>query len=89
MWASPTFSVTTTGVWLWLQRRVVEYAHEREARDVVSDARRTLEQALKNPQTSEEHRTRIRQDLEKLERLEVGRKMKRVEASIRVVGEGE
>jgi hypothetical protein len=78
LWAAPTASVTLTGVWIWVQGQVSGWAENRKQRNVVKEARATLEGALSNPATSTEHREKVRAELEALEMIEVSRRMSRV-----------
>jgi hypothetical protein len=86
-WAAPTASVTLTAVWIWIQRRVVRWDREREQRTAVMKAKAVLTQALANPQTTSEHRDRLRSQLEALELLEVEDHMERIRLIIRPQGD--
>ena len=81
-WAAPAASVTLTGVWLWVQRRVGEWDRKREQRASVEDARAALNHALENQHTSPEHREQIRMKLEALELLAIDASMERFRVSL-------
>src|SRR5690242_12571407 len=64
IWAAPAASVTLTGLWLWVQRRVPEIYRERTQRKVIREAKETLTRGIANPHTSEPHRATLRNELE-------------------------
>jgi hypothetical protein len=86
--AAPSLSIFFSRVWLWLQVYIVNYLQDREAKSVIDSAKRTLEEALKNSNTSEGHRKKIRQQLETLELVAVDRQMERIKA-LRITTEEE
>jgi hypothetical protein len=78
--AAPSLSIFLGGVWLWLQLRIANYLQDREALAIIDSAKVTLEQALKNTNTSEDHRAKLRTQLETLELIAVERQMDRIKA---------
>jgi hypothetical protein len=80
IWAAPSVSVFLGGLWLWLQVKIANHLRDREVRLLINNARKTLEEALNNPKTSEPHRARIRRQLEKLEQVSIDRQMERIKA---------
>src|ERR1700733_11503286 len=77
--AAPSMSVSLSALWLWLQLRLAHYLRDREANSLIESAKRQLEEALQNRETSPEHRAIIRQKLEMLELVAVGRYFDRIE----------
>lgn len=71
---------------MWGQLRLREYLTERRANEVFKTAKQTITEALANPATSEQHRVKLRAELEKLELLMIRRQFARIEA-ISVVDE--
>lgn len=57
----------------WGQRRRVESA--------INDARKTINEALKNPATTEEHKKAMQKKLEELDKVVADSKIKRVKGS--------
>jgi hypothetical protein len=88
IWAAPSVAVFLGGLWLWLQVKIANYLRDREVQALINNAKRTLEEALNNPKTSEPHRARIRRQLEKLEQVSIERQMERIKA-FRIVTEEE
>lgn len=86
VWAAPTFSVFSGVLFLWAQLRLREYLTERRADEVFKTAKQTITEALANPATSEQHRVKLRVELEKLELLMIRRQFARIKA-ISVVDE--
>lgn len=64
----------------WGKRFFEEKLSDRELEELVRQARETLETALKNPETSPEHKAEMREALERLEKLLVERKINRIDA---------
>jgi hypothetical protein len=81
-WAAPAASVTLTGVWVWILRRVKERVRQREQTARVEDARAAVTRALENRHTSPEHREKLRLQLEELQLLEVEASMERFRVSL-------
>jgi len=52
----------------------------RELLSLISQAKQTLAGALKNPQTSDEHKAQLRKELEKLELLSVQVDLEKIKA---------
>ncbi|MCI0616779.1 hypothetical protein L0244_27690 [bacterium] len=84
--AAPSVSVFLGALWLWLQVKFANYLRDREARSIINDTRKTLENALSNPNTSDAHRARIRRALEKLDLVTIDRHMERIK-SLKVITE--
>jgi hypothetical protein len=78
IWAAPAASVTLTGIWLWVQRRVPELYKERKQQKVIAKAKHTLTQGIENPHTSDAHRANLRSELEAIEVLEAQAHVERV-----------
>ena len=78
--AAPSVSVFLSAAWLWLQVRIANFVRDREAESIIASAKRTLEEALRNPNTSEAHRAVVREKLEQLELVAVSRQMERISA---------
>lgn len=78
LWAAPAASVTLTGLWLWVQRRVPEIYHERRRRKAIREAKQSLTEAIENPHTSDPHRNDMRNELEAIELLEAQEHVQRV-----------
>lgn len=80
IYAAPTVSVGLSGIWLWLQGKVVNRVRDREARGIIEDAKLELEAALLNPNTSDEHKDLIRKKLEEFELVNIDRVMKKLQS---------
>lgn len=83
---APSLSIFFSGIWLWLNVKIRNWLHDREIRAVLRTAKKTLEDALNNDQTTQAHRNLMRKELEKLELLAFGHQLKRIQA-IEVVTE--
>lgn len=84
--AAPSVSIFVGALWLWFRVKVANHLRDREAQLLIDSAKRTLEEALNNPNTSDEHRLTIRKELEKLELLAVGRYLERIK-SLKIITE--
>jgi hypothetical protein len=78
--AAPSLSVGVSASFLWAKQYIEEHMEQWEYEGRVKQARETLEAALKNSNTSEEHKAEMRQALEKLEKGLVQRSLKRIDA---------
>jgi hypothetical protein len=86
VWAAPSLTVVSTAAWYWIQHRVIETLHTREALARINDARRLLLRQLDSSSTPEHRRAWIRAELEKLDDIEVAQVMTRVNAALWVAG---
>ena len=84
--SATSVSIFVGGLWLWFRVKIANYLRDREAQLLIDSAKRTLEAALHNPNTSESHRAVIRKELENLELLAVGRYLERIN-SLKIVTE--
>jgi hypothetical protein len=80
IYAAPGVSVSLAALWIWVQRRGSVWIQERDARKALQGARRTLEEFLSKPNTSDAHRERIRSKLEELELADANNQLQRVRA---------
>lgn len=80
LYLAPSFAVLLSAIWLWTQRQIASHFREREVSDLFQRAKNTLEAALRNPNTTPEHRTRLQKQLEELEMLDVGRVVDRIKS---------
>lgn len=78
LYAAPSVSIILGGLWIWTQVKIVNYFRDREFKRVIDQTRKTLEEALANPNTSEEHKKDIRKKLEEFDLLNVDRTMKKL-----------
>ena len=74
LYAAPAATVIVGSLLYYVEIQVSRYAERR----VAKNARKTLEAALANPLTSDEHRARIRAKLEALEEVLTTREVERV-----------
>jgi Na+/melibiose symporter-like transporter len=65
----PFFSFVICALWIWFKSNIEKYRTEKELISSINRAKQTLNEALDNPKTSEEHRRKIRKTLEDLELL--------------------
>jgi len=66
---APSASIAISTLYGWVKNAIDERANRRELADVVRRARITLDEALQNPSTSDEHRKQLQRELETLELL--------------------
>ncbi len=69
--AAPTISAASSAGWVLLRSKIVKRYREWEMKQAIARAKQTLQRAIENEQTSEEHKATLRRDLEELELLEV------------------
>jgi hypothetical protein len=77
---APSVSVGISALFWWSKQYFEHRLKERELQLLVEQARKTLETALANPNTSPEHKAEMRQALEKLEKLLVQGAISRIDA---------
>ncbi len=83
---APSVSVAVTALAALLKRYFETRLARRELISLISEAKQTLTAALANPQTSEEHKTQLRKELEKLELLSVQADLEKIKAlTVRVI----
>jgi hypothetical protein len=75
---APSVSIGISTLWIWLKHEIEGWLAKRALRAWIIEARQTLDSALRNPLTSEEHKAQLRRELEKLEALLVKTAMNRV-----------
>lgn len=85
MLLAPSLTVILGAVWLWLQVRVANHFSDRGFDATIRQARTAFSEILGNPDTSDEHRARIRREIERVELLVVARHVERLQA-FKVVG---
>lgn len=78
--AAPAVAITLSGVWLWANVKISNWLRDREVTSVLNTARKTLQDALDNPNTTKGHQTNLRKELEKIELIALGRHVKRIES---------
>ena len=76
MYAAPVIAVAYGGVLAQIQL-LTEWSRDRS---VVRQARKTIEKQLKDPNTSDEHKSEIRSKLEQLDKAVAENQLKRVKA---------
>lgn len=74
--AAPSVTVIVSAVYALVRR----YLSRRELQLALAEAKRTLKEALQDPDTSQEHKESVRRSLEKLEIFDVQVKMQHIEA---------
>ena len=84
IYSIPTVSVLLTAGSVWAQVRIANYVQERKVTSLITKAKAKLEAALANPNTSEEHKSRLQDELEQLEMFDVERIMTKVK-SVKVI----
>jgi hypothetical protein len=77
---APSVSVVLSVMWLWAQVEIANYMQDRKLKSLVSDAKSNLQEALNNPNTSEEHRNVIRKKLEEIELIVADRELGRIKS---------
>lgn len=80
LYAAPSISVALSGVWIWAQVAIGNYFRDKEVELLIDNAKEKLEEALKNESTSDEHKEKLRDKLEKLELINVDRFISRVDS---------
>jgi hypothetical protein len=82
---APSASVGLSAVFVFLRRYIGARMKDKHLKTLIQRARETLEVALRNPATSEEHRKALKSEQERLERLLVESDLSRIEALIKEV----
>jgi hypothetical protein len=77
---APSVSVGIAVLFSWARRFIDRKLADRELERLVRRSRETLETALRNPETSPEHKAEMRKALEGLEKLLVQRNIKQIDA---------
>lgn len=77
---APSMTLTFGIVWFWLQAIVVDMLHDWQLRRAFQRAKSTLEDALKNPATSDTHKDHIRREIEGLEKMIIAQEKDRITA---------
>jgi hypothetical protein len=75
---SPSVSVVLSVIWLWAQVEIANYMQDRKLRSLVKSIKTTLQDALNNPNTSEDHRNVIRKKLEEVEIIIADRELGKI-----------
>ncbi|SRR5258708_25217267 len=75
---APSVSIGISVVYAWIRTGIEEYFEERKIKKFVEQAKATLREALENKNTSEEHRSKLRGQLEELELLLVKSSIEKV-----------
>ncbi|EHU4934785.1 hypothetical protein QTG64_004390 [Vibrio vulnificus] len=78
--SAPTLTMISSAVFGYASYRVVKYFFEKERKAEISAAKAACQESLKNPVTSPEHKSKIRQSLEHIEQLEVEASLENVKA---------
>lgn len=68
---APTISVALSAFWVWSKIRVDAYIGDRKTERILKELRTEIENDLKNPHTSEEHKKLLKAQLEKFEKLRI------------------
>lgn len=84
--AAPSLSIIFGSIWVWLQIKIVNYIREREFKLVISEAKKTVEQELEDPNLSNERRDKLKQMREELNQIEIDRVMTKLK-SLRIITE--
>lgn len=77
---APSVSAVLSVMWLWAQVEIANYVQDRKLKSLVRDAKSNLQEALNNPNTSEEHRNVIRKKLEEIELIVADRELGRIKS---------
>lgn len=80
---APTISVAISHLWIRMRSHVRDLLDQRDAQRIFREAKQTLEDGLNNPNTSQEHKDQLRDDLELLERDFIKNKTDRFRAKLR------
>ncbi len=75
---TPAVSISLSAVWLWLRVEIANYVQDLRIKSLAKAAKVAFENALLNPHTSEEHKSRIRERLEEVEILLTTRHLTRL-----------
>jgi hypothetical protein len=78
----PSASIAISVGFDWLKRYVDRILKQRQLEALIINAKRTLQAALENSQTSEAHRAQLREELEKLELLLVRSSLEKISRSL-------
>jgi hypothetical protein len=78
---APSATVFTSILWLWIRNLLGEFMRRRETTLVITEAKVTLERAMKNPLTSQRHREILQRKYEELELLEINGLSQRLQMS--------
>ena len=66
---APSVTVGISTIYGWIKLRIDKRAIKQELASIVERAKQTLNEAMRNPTTSEAHREQLRKELESLELL--------------------
>ena len=80
---APSASVLLGGLLSWVKDRLIDFFRERTIEKAFEKAKITLETALTNEKTSEEHKKSLREKLEDLERLAVKGEIERIQTLLK------
>src|SRR4051794_315058 len=61
---APSLSVAVSVLYYWVRRALDSYLEQRKRQRFIAEAKTNLDAALKNPNTSEEHRKRLQREFE-------------------------
>ena len=81
---APSVTVAVGVVYGWIRALIERWLNKRELVHVIHQAKQTLSDALRNPETSEEHRAQLRKELEQLEMLLVRADLDRIRVLAKV-----
>jgi hypothetical protein len=77
---APSISILLTALWVGLQVKATNYIRDKEFNKLVEAARRDIEESIKDPNISEEHRAKLRKDLEMFNSMNIERIKSKIKA---------
>lgn len=77
---APSATVAISAGWIWLRHKIERHYREKELKVLISQSKQTLQEALANPNTSENHRRELRKQLEQLELIDINIALNRVKS---------
>lgn len=75
---APSVSILMGSIYHWVKSKVSEHFAQKDFTAAIESARETLNRALNNSTTTEAHKEVLREQLEKLEKIEADVKMNKV-----------
>jgi hypothetical protein len=76
--ASPSLSVFVGVAWLWIRVQIANYVQWKTMQSLAKGAKATLLEAIANPNTSDEHKKKLRARLEEVELILSDHQLKRI-----------
>ncbi len=72
-YASPSISILLSVLWIWLQVKIANYIRDIEVARLINKTRKKLRERIEDNNISEEHRHKLRKELENLDSIDINR----------------